>query len=108
MEAKQLTGNWFRYFISYVPAQFLELVTCPVLAINGTLDCQVNYKSNLAAIQTALEKANNKKVDIVPLEGLNHVLQKTSTGAVSEYGQIDETINPVALSKVSSWITNLR
>ncbi len=106
-EVKQLTNNWFRYFVSYIPSKFLESVTCPVLAMNGTLDCQVNYKSNLVAIQEALENADNKNVVIEPMEGLNHILQRAETGAVSEYGKIDETINPAALLKVSSWIINL-
>ena len=107
MEVKQLANNWFRYFVSYIPSEYLKSVSCPVLALNGTLDCQVNYKSNLAAIQEALENADNKSVVIEPMEGLNHILQRAETGAVSEYGKIDETINPAALLKVSSWIINL-
>ena len=36
--------------------------------------------------------------------GLNHLFQTCTTGAVSEYGTIDETFNPAALAAVSDWI----
>ena len=37
------------------------------------------------------------------LPGLNHLFQTAKTGAVSEYSQIDETIAPVVLEKISAW-----
>jgi uncharacterized protein len=106
-EAKQQSSKWFRYFASYEPAKYLEKVTCPVLAVNGTLDCQVEYSGNLEAIRLALAKANNKNSEILPLEGLNHLFQKANTGNVSEYAQIDETIDSAALTKVSDWIKKI-
>lgn len=104
---KQVYNPWFRYFISYKPATALQQLTCPVLALNGTLDMQVEATSNLAGIKTALLKAGNKHFEIVPLTGLNHLFQKATTGATTEYAQISETVNPVALNKVSSWIKQL-
>lgn len=101
-------GKWFRFFATYIPSDYLTKVECPVLAINGTLDCQVKWDSNLGGIEEALRKANNKNFEIVPMEGLNHLLQKANTGAISEYVQIEETINPVALKKVSDWISGLQ
>ena len=38
------------------------------------------------------------------LPGLNHLFQTSQTGAVAEYGQIEETIAPVALETMSKWI----
>jgi hypothetical protein len=38
------------------------------------------------------------------LPGLNHLFQDAKTGAPSEYGQIEETISPVALDKIALWI----
>jgi hypothetical protein len=43
-------------------------------------------------------------VDIVELPGLNHLFQTARTGAPSEYGQIEETMSPVAMEKVATWI----
>ncbi|WP_316812969.1 alpha/beta hydrolase family protein [Pedobacter heparinus] len=98
---------WFRYFIGFDPAIYLTKVKCPVLAINGSLDFQVAPTENLAGIKTAMEKAGNKKFEIVPMEGLNHLFQKAATGAASEYGHIKETFNPAALQKISAWINGI-
>lgn len=98
---------WYRYFINIVPATYLSKVKCPVLAINGTLDMQVNSAANLEGIRASLEKAGNKKFEIVPMPGLNHLLQKATTGSLPEYVQIEETVNPAVLQKVSDWITQL-
>lgn len=107
-QLKTNTGKWFRYFATFIPSDYLEKVTCPVLALNGTLDCQVRCTSNLEAIKKALIKAKNNNFEVVPMEGMNHILQKAKTGAISEYSQIEETINPIALKKVSDWINNLK
>jgi len=39
------------------------------------------------------------------MPGLNHLFQKAKTGGVSEYGSLEETVNPEVLTKVTSWIT---
>jgi fermentation-respiration switch protein FrsA (DUF1100 family) len=98
------TGPWFRYFISYDPASALRRVKCPVLAINGSLDLQVPPVQNLPAIRKALQEAGNNHVEVDELPGLNHLFQTAKTGAPSEYGQIVETIAPVALDKMAGWI----
>lgn len=36
--------------------------------------------------------------------GLNHLFQTCPTGAIAEYGHIEETFNPVALGAISEWI----
>ena len=102
-----LNSPWFRYFITFNPADYLTKIRCPVLAVNGTLDSQVTSEENLKGIKTSLIKAGNRKFEIVPLSGLNHLLQKATTGSVGEYGQISETVNPIALQKVSDWINRL-
>ena len=47
-QIKQVTSPWFRYFLTYDPATALRKVTCPVLAINGSLDKQVLPSSESA------------------------------------------------------------
>jgi len=104
MQIKQITSPWFRYFLTYDPATALRKVTCPVLALNGSLDTQVPPKLNLPAIRKALEEGGNKHFEVDELSGLNHLFQTAKTGAPAEYGEIEETISPVALEKISSWI----
>jgi hypothetical protein len=103
-QIKELTSPWFRYFMAYDPATALRKVTCPVLAINGEKDTQVLPKQNLPAIRAALEQAGNKHFEIDELPGLNHLFQTAKTGAPGEYASIEETISPVALEKMSTWI----
>ena len=103
-----LITPWYRYFITADPANYLSKVTCPVLALNGTLDMQVNSEANLAGIKENLKKAGNKNYTTVALPGLNHLMQKAKTGSLAEYGEITETVNPAVLEKVSAWIKKLK
>lgn len=103
-QLKAIASPWFRYFLTYDPAPALSKLRCPVLAINGDKDTQVSPKQNLPAIRKALEAGGNKNFEVVELPGLNHLFQTAKTGAPAEYGQIEETMSPVALSKISSWI----
>jgi hypothetical protein len=104
MQIRQITSPWFRYFLTYDPAGALRKVTCPVLAINGSLDKQVLPDQNLPAIRKALEAGGNKHFEVDELPGLNHLFQTAKTGSPMEYAQIEETMSPVALEKVSGWI----
>ena len=104
---KQFKSPWLRYFIAYDPATALQKVTCPVLALNGSKDLQVPPRQNLPAIHKALEAAGNKNFEVDELPGLNHLFQTAKTGAPTEYADIQETMSPVALEKISSWILKL-
>ena len=104
LKMSQLTSPWMRYFLTYDPATALSRVTCPVLAINGSLDKQVLPDQNLPAIRKALEQAGNQHFEIDELPGLNHLFQTAKTGSPTEYAQIEETMSPVALEKISTWI----
>ena len=103
----QLSSPWFKYFLLTNPANYLEKVTCPVLAINGTLDLQVPAKENLSEIEKSLKLAGNKNYKIVSLKGLNHLFQKTKTGNPSEYATIEETFNQKALEEIGKWILEM-
>lgn len=103
-EISQITSVWFRYFLTYDPASALRKVTCPVLAINGSLDKQVLPNQNLPPIRKALAQAGNQHAEVDELPGLNHLFQTAKTGSLAEYSQIEETISPVALDKMATWI----
>ena len=95
---------WFRYFIMFDPTPVLKKVTVPVLALNGENDLQVPWKENLDLIAAGLKAANNKDVTIKSFPKLNHLFQTSQTGALSEYGKIEETMSPEVLSTISEWI----
>lgn len=104
MQIKTITSPWFRYFLQFDPVPVLEKVKCAVLAINGENDLQVPPKENLSAIESAFEKGGNNNFEVIELKGLNHLFQTSETGRISEYGQIEETISPLALQTMLDWI----
>lgn len=97
------SNPWMRFFIAHDFMADLAKAHCRVLAINGTLDRQVDAATNLAAIDSVLQ-ANHVVHTVVPLKGLNHMLQTAETGDLSEYGTIQQTIAPVALQTISDWL----
>ena len=104
VQIKAITSPWIRYLITYDPATALRKVKCPVLAINGERDLQVSPKQNLPAIRKALEEGGNQQFEVDELPNLNHLFQTAKTGAPSEYGEIEQTISPVAMERIASWI----
>ncbi len=104
VQIKQVNSPWFRFFLDADPAEALRRVKVPVLALNGELDLQVPPYQNLPAIRAALEEAGNDDYTIRELPGLNHLFQTATTGSPQEYAGIEETIAPVALELMASWI----
>jgi pimeloyl-ACP methyl ester carboxylesterase len=102
---EQMTSPWFRTFFLLDPRVALRRMKSPVLVINGSKDLQVDAEQNIPEIRKALEESGNDDVTIEVLEGLNHLFQQAETGAPGEYFTIEETINPVALERMSGWIT---
>lgn len=101
---QELRTPWMKYFLAYDPAPALTQVTCPVLALNGTLDLQVEAEQNLPAIAAALEAGQNTDYTVTALDDLNHLFQPATTGSTEEYAQIETTIDPTALRAISSWL----
>jgi pimeloyl-ACP methyl ester carboxylesterase len=97
---------WFRYYVAYDPAPTLRKVRCPVLALNGDKDLQVDSKQNIPPITQALAASNNGDSTIMELQGLNHLFQHCTTGSPVEYGRISETFAPKALDLIGNWIVS--
>lgn len=95
---------WMRFFIGYNPVDDLKKVKAPVLGIIGSKDTQVDADSNLKLISETLNGAGNKKVTVMRLKDLNHLLQTAVTGDVAEYKNISETIAPSALVVMLEWL----
>src|SRR5262249_44973911 len=101
----RLRSPWMRFFLTYDPAPTLRRLRCPVLAINGEKDVQVPARENLKAIEEALRDGGNRDFRTQSLPGLNHLFQTASTGSISEYSKIEETMSPVALDEITQWIS---
>jgi uncharacterized protein len=103
-QIEAVCGAWFRFFVPYDPRPALEKMHCPVLALLGEKDLQVPAAQNAPELEKALAKGGNKDFSVRRLEGLNHLFQHAETGAPAEYGTIEETFAPEALSAISEWI----
>ena len=89
--------------IQYDPTENLKLVRCPMLAINGTLDCQVSCKENLEAIAHLVPHAT-----VRAYEGLNHFFQTCDDWlGSSNYSLIHETMNPQVLEDIVTWLQSV-
>jgi uncharacterized protein len=100
----QMASPWMRTFITYDPAPTLARLTIPTLSLIGANDLQVPATPNTDAIEAAFRLGGNTRGKTVILPGLNHLFQTSTTGAPSEYSQIEETMAPAALEIVSTWI----
>jgi len=103
-QAERMKSPWIRFFLSYDPAIALEKVTCPVLAIDGTKDLEVDAEQNAAAMKAAFARGGNHDTTIEILPGLNYMLQPAETGLGWEYSTIPETISPKVLEIIGDWI----
>lgn len=101
---KQMSTPYIRHFMTIDVQPLLPSVVCPVLALNGTLDMQVDSKRNLEAIRSGL---TGSKHEAVEYERMNHLFQHCKTGSMTEYSEIEETIAPEVLGKIVSWIKSL-
>ncbi len=99
-----ITSPWFIYFLKFDPTPYLRKTSCPVLAINGEKDLQVEPKQNLGGIERALKDGGNDNFVVREFPGMNHLFQTCETGAPAEYASLEETFSEEALQVISEWI----
>ena len=98
----QLQTPYMKYFLALDARPLLGGISCPVLALNGTKDTQVEYERNLGALRSGLPA--NPKNCLEAVDGVNHLFQHCITGAFTEYRDIEETFAPEALEKMVQWL----
>ncbi len=101
---RTLSSRWFRRFLNIRPTEYLEKVRCPILAISGEKDIQIDAADNLIAIKNISEKTHHNNTTIKVYPNLNHLFQTCETGYPNEYGKIEETIAPEVLEDIAEWI----
>ena len=100
---QQADTPYVRHFLTVDVGKLLPKIKCPVLALNGTKDTQVDCDANTTRIEKGLA---NCKHSIKKIDGVNHLFQHCNTGIVTEYQQIEDTIAPEVLQVVAEWIKN--
>ena len=98
-------SSWIQWFIDYDPQGDIAKTKCPVMALNGSKDCQVDAHQNLNALRRTLPK--NKQNLIKQYDGLNHLFQHCQTGLPTEYGTIEETFSEEVINDIITWVKQL-
>ena len=89
-----------RGLVKYDPTDYLKRIKCPMLAINGTLDCQVECEANLNAFTRLVPH-----VIVKAYEGKNHLFQScTEWKGSSNYASIQETMAPEVIEDIATWL----
>jgi uncharacterized protein len=104
LQAKAAATPWMRDALDRNAKTLIARLPIPVLAIYGSLDTQVPAAIHAPLMSDAL-RGKNPQSKVVVLTGLNHLMQPAKTGMPDEYGDIETTLDPKALSLITDWIT---
>ncbi len=98
-----MASPWYVAFVRLDPGKYLPRIKCPMLALGGTWDAQIDAGQNLSAIQKAVPSATIKTY-----QGLNHLFQEApSKQASMSYGSITQTISPQVLNDIADFLSEV-
>lgn len=103
-QVNSMTSPWYLHFMRYDPTKDLKKIKCPVFALNGEKDIQVDAAMNLTAIKQRVSENGNKNVTVKAYPNLNHLFQTCKKGTLAEYGELEETFSPEVLKDMTEWI----
>ncbi|MCD4701469.1 MAG: alpha/beta fold hydrolase [Candidatus Aegiribacteria sp.] len=101
----QVESDWFLNFLQHDPAVEISVVSCPVLALYGSLDIQVPPERNLESMQMALSE--NPLALVMVIDGANHLFQASVDGMIEEYAALEPELTDGFESTVSDWILDV-
>ena len=95
--------TYYKEFLRSDPSALLPRITCPILALNGSKDMQVEASSNLSAIKRLATASQSVRTE--ELEGLNHLFLPCTTGLPGEYIHLKPGFSTEALELMTEWIS---
>jgi pimeloyl-ACP methyl ester carboxylesterase len=95
-------------FLSTNPADYLEKISIPILAIFAEKDSQVDAVPNSQKVENALKKAGNKNYKIVTIPHANHLFQVAGTGLPNEYSMLKKEFEPSLLPTIIDWLNAIK
>lgn len=103
MHRQETPARWLREYMAYDPGPDLTAIQCPVLAITGEKDLQVNA-ADLVVIAEAVQGSCSTEAP----DDLTHVLRcDSSRPKLSSYPDlIARPVDADVLRRVASWITD--
>ena len=103
---------WFYSFLTFNPENAIDETRQPVLIVQGELDTQVmpHHADKLAAMARDRDRKRVKApVEVVKVDGVNHLLVPAKTGDVSEYGSLgpDAKVSPQVTGAIATFLTKV-
>jgi hypothetical protein len=89
------------------PMPDLLALEVPWVAFYGEKDTQVPAAIHAAAIGTTFAQKGHGKPMVIEVPDANHLFQHATTGQVSEYAEIEETMMPATLARIVDWIRKM-
>ena len=97
-------NDWARQFLAFESKTYLAQLNLPFLVINGSKDVQVPALVNQVGFKTGMTPASLDKSVFYVLEGANHLFQQCKECNLSEYANLEQTLDPTLMDWVTSWI----
>ena len=94
---------WLKYFINYDPIPDIKNINMPILMLYGENDTQVPPSLNVPVLNENIPGIN---VKVYP--ELNHLMQHSKTGKITEYADIVETFSPEVLKDITEFILSIQ
>lgn len=102
--ARQVAGPWFRFHISYNPADYMKDIRVPVLAVNGDKDIMVPAAIHLPYFKKYIGARKGASITTVVVPQMNHLLQECTTCLASEYSKAEQHMHPQLYKVLSDWL----
>ena len=103
---RQADTPYFQSVLTFDPDKVMKDVAQPVLILQGSLDMQVP-PSNADKLETSA-KARKKggAVDVVRVQGVNHLLVAARSGEPDEYARLSaEKVSPDVIAALTNWLS---
>jgi len=101
---RQADTPWFRSFIEFEPADTIRQVNQPILILHGTLDQHISsrHANELGALAERRSRSG-ATVDVVTLEGINHLLSESALN--NDYpDRTEATVANTVTESVINWL----
>jgi alpha-beta hydrolase superfamily lysophospholipase len=107
---RQASTAWFQSFLPFTPASVMPKVKQPLLILQGTIDRQVpaHHAERLGELARARKKMPANAVQVVTLEGVNHLLVAAKTGDLDEYPSLSgRALDPGVAPATIDWLARV-
>jgi hypothetical protein len=101
IQGRKINAKWMREFLAYDPSVALRKIECPVLAITGSHDVQVDPKD----LET-MERLIPSSFEKYEIQSLTHLLRidLNEQGLKTYKKQTKQPVDETVLEKISSWL----